>query len=41
MSLYHKNIKLHSFTSSVNILKKDGGPRKSVSNNKFSSVTLY
>ena len=31
---------MSSFKSSENIEKKEGGPTRSVSNNKFSSVTL-
>ena len=31
---------LNSFKSAENIRKKEGGPDRSVSNNKFSSVTL-
>ena len=36
----NKNIKISSFKSSENIQKKEGGPGRSVSNNKSSSVTL-
>ena len=36
----NKKLKLRSFKSSENIQKKDGGPDRSVSNNKFSSVAL-
>ena len=34
----HKNINGSSFKSSETIQKKDDGPDRSVSNNKFSSV---
>ena len=36
----NKNIKMSSFKSSENIQKKEGGPDRSVSDNKSSSVTL-
>ena len=36
----NKNIKMRSIKSSENILKKDGGPDRSVSDNQSSSVTL-
>ena len=36
----NKNIKMCSFKSSENIQKKEGGPDRSVSDNKSSSVTL-
>ena len=36
----NKNIKISSFKSSENIQKKEGGPDRSVSDNKSSSVTL-
>ena len=36
----NKNIKVSSFKSSENIQKKDSGPAYTVSNSKFSSVTL-
>ena len=39
-SSINKNIKVSSFKSSENIQKRKGGPDKSVSNDKFSSVTL-
>ena len=38
--MINKNIKLHSFKSSDNMQKKEGGPDSTVSNNQFSSVTL-
>ena len=38
--LKNKNIKVSSFKRSENIRKKEGGPDRCVSNNKFSSVTL-
>ena len=36
----NKNIKMSSFKSSENILKKEDGPDRSVSDNQSSSVTL-
>ena len=36
----NKNIKMSSFKSSENIQKKAGGPDRSVSDNRSSSVTL-
>ena len=36
-----ENTKVSSFKTSENIQKKEGGPDCTVSNNKFSSVTLY
>ena len=36
----NKNIKMSSFKSSENIQKKEGGSRRSVSDNQSSSVTL-
>ena len=37
----NKNIKMSFFRSSENIQKKEGWPDRSVSDNQFSSVTLY
>ena len=37
----NKDNKASSFKSSESILKKEGGPDRHVSNNKFSYVTLY
>ena len=36
----NKNIKMSTFKSSENIQKKEGGPNRSVSDNKSSSVFL-
>ena len=36
----NKTIKVSSFDSSENIIKKEGGPDSTVSNSQFSSVTL-
>ena len=36
-----KQTKVRSFESNENIQKKEGGPECTVSNNKFSSVTLH
>ena len=40
MVLANKNTKMSSFKSSVDKQKKERGPDRPVSNNKFSSVTL-
>ena len=39
-TIWNKNLKISFFKSSENILRKEGGPDRSVSDNQSSSVTL-